>query len=248
MKLDNGEASEAGKGNLCSACHRARGDGQTVWRWTRPGSPQLRRPPRPAGRHARGRQRAYSSSAHTTVVRDTCVACHMALPQGRYCLSPEIGSHSFNLKGAVHDAEVLNTAACLTCHKDVAPVQGTLLFNEPADFDNDGEVEPLQLEVLVNKDGSGLLQHLSPPMYRPDGTWNVVTTPGTRFRSSTARSPRCVPRSTFPGDRGKPAPQSGGSLARLRHLTPRPRRPPRCSSPPRVRPAGATGAEAAASR
>ncbi len=35
------------------------------------------------------------------------------------------------------------------------------------------EVEGL-LQMLVNSSGSGLLQRLSPPLYKPDGSWNTV--------------------------------------------------------------------------
>jgi hypothetical protein len=126
--------------------------------------------------------KTYANSAHTTVVKDTCITCHMTLPEGRYGLSPAIGSHSFNIAGEVHEAETLNTAGCLSCHKDMTQVKGAPVFNKSAaaDYDNDGRVEPLQqevkglLEVLVNPAGSGLLQRLSPPMYKADGSWNFV--------------------------------------------------------------------------
>jgi len=76
----------------------------------------------------------------------------------------------------VHEAELLNLAACTTCHADVKQVKGRAIFDikAAADYDLDGAAEPLQLEVegllqkFVNTQGTGIMQTMSPPMYRKD--------------------------------------------------------------------------------
>jgi hypothetical protein len=100
----------------------------------------------------------------------------MALPTGRYALSPAIGGHSFNLAGEVHEAPVVNVVACVGCHKDMKQVPRTEWFDIKAasDFDRDGKVEPAQLEVqgllelFVNPKGTGYLQNINPVMYQKD--------------------------------------------------------------------------------
>jgi hypothetical protein len=85
-KLYNGETFDAGKGNLCSECHRARGDAaKTVVEMDAArisanfGAHHGPQADMVAGTNAFEYQgKTYSSSAHTTVVRDTCAACHMA--------------------------------------------------------------------------------------------------------------------------------------------------------------------------
>ena len=190
VTLDNGEKLDAGKGNLCASCHLVRGDAAQLVTETAAAkvSPNFGPHHGPqadmiAGTNAFEYEgKSYANSAHSTVVKDTCITCHMTLPEGRYGLSPAIGSHSFNIAGEVHEQEKLNTAGCLACHKDMAQAKEAVVFNKSAaaDYDNDGKVEPLQLEVegllqlLVSASGNGLLQRLSPPLFKPDGSWNAV--------------------------------------------------------------------------
>ena len=54
----------------------------------------------------------YTNSVHTTVVKDGCVSCHMAFPEARYSLSSEVGGHSFEITGEVHENPKINAAAC----------------------------------------------------------------------------------------------------------------------------------------
>ncbi len=120
--------------------------------------------------------KSYGSSVHAQVVKDTCVACHMSLPKGRYSLSPEVGGHSFRVLGEVHEEELANTSACVSCHKGIKQVRGQEIFDlkAKADYDNDGTVEPVQqevrglLDIFVNTKGTGLLQTVNPPMFRKD--------------------------------------------------------------------------------
>jgi hypothetical protein len=100
----------------------------------------------------------------------------MALPTGRYSLNPAIGGHSFNIAGEVHEAPKVNTAGCLACHKDIKQLGNTEFFDikAKADFDQDGKVEVVQQEVqglldaFVNEKGTGVLQTMSPPMFKKD--------------------------------------------------------------------------------
>jgi hypothetical protein len=125
----------------------------------------------------------YSSSPHKTVVKDGCAQCHMALPEGRYSFSPELGGHSYRIAGEVHEAGKLNLSSCTSCHKDIKQVGGKEIFDlrAEADFDLDGTIEPLQEEVegilagFVNDRGTGYLQRTNPPMYKPDGSWNQTS-------------------------------------------------------------------------
>ena len=97
-------------------------------------------------------------------------------------MSPEVGGHSFNIGGEVHGAEKLNVKACTDCHEGIKQVSGEEIFalEAKADYDSDGSVEYFQeevhglLELLVNHNGSGLLQRLNPPMYKTNGSWNAA--------------------------------------------------------------------------
>ena len=184
VKLVDGSVFDLGKGNLCATCHQSR----TAAKDTVKALP-AKDVRSPWGAH-HGPQsdllngsnaweypgKSYSSSPHMQVLKDGCVECHMALPTGRYGLSPYIGGHSFNIAGEVHEAPVVNLAACLPCHQDMKRVPRAELFDikAGADFDHDGKLEPVQLEVqglldlFVNPKGTGYLQTISPVMYKKD--------------------------------------------------------------------------------
>jgi hypothetical protein len=184
VTLVDDEVFDGGDGNLCANCHQARRAGATEVKAS---------PARAISSHFGGHHgpqanmlagsgafefpgRTYSSSVHLRVVKDTCVACHMALPEGRYSLSPNVGGHSFNVLGEVHEEEKANTTGCLACHADIKQVPGQEIFDKTADadYDNDGTIEPLQAEVqgvldyFVNEKGTGLLQNTNPPMFKKD--------------------------------------------------------------------------------
>ena len=65
---------------------------------------------------------------------------------------------------------------CLPCHKDIKQLSGTDMFDikAKADYDRDGTVEAVQMEVqglldaLVNENGTGYLQTMNPPMFKKD--------------------------------------------------------------------------------
>ncbi len=189
VKLANGATFDVGEGNLCANCHQARGAAREVVaampankvssHWGAHHGPQSDVVNGTNAWEFPGKR--YSSSPHKDVISDGCVSCHMALPDGRYGFSPELGGHSFNIVGEVHEAGKVNLSACAQCHQGVEQVRGTEFFSikAKADYDHDGTVEPVQMEVqglldaLVNKNGTGYLQAMNPPMFAKDATATV---------------------------------------------------------------------------
>lgn len=187
VTLINGEVFNGGDGNLCASCHQARSIASDMIKATEAKNiaPYWGAHHGPQADMVKGTNafefpgKKYSSSMHVDVIGDTCVQCHMSLPEGRYSMSSEVGGHSFNIGGEVHHAEKLNTAGCIMCHDDIKQVKGKDIFDKKAadDYDNDGTVEPLQAEVegimehFVNGGGTGYLQRTNPPMYKADGSW-----------------------------------------------------------------------------
>ncbi len=189
--LSSGESYDFGEGNLCASCHQARraandyvkanpADATVSSHYGAHHGPQA---DILAGANAYEYPgKSYSSTMHTAVIKDGCVQCHMALPESRYSMTPAIGGHSFNIASEVHESPKVNTSGCIKCHTDIKQVSGQEMFDitAKADYDNDGTIEPVQSEVqglldyFVNKSGSGLLQQLSPPMYKADGSWNTA--------------------------------------------------------------------------
>ncbi len=184
VKLQDGSTFDIGAGNLCANCHQARRDVATQVEakeaksvsshWGAHHGPQSDIVNGTNAYEYPGK--SYSSSPHKDVLADGCVTCHMSLPEGRYGLSPEVGGHSFNVVGEVHEAEKVNVSGCVDCHKDIKQLSGTDMFDykAKADYDRDGTVEAVQVEVqglldaLVNENGTGYLQTMNPPMFKKD--------------------------------------------------------------------------------
>jgi hypothetical protein len=185
VKLTSGATYDAGKGNLCASCHQVAFapakatvspmDAKDVFsHWGAHHGPQADIMAGTNGYEFPGKK--YSSSAHRDVIDDGCVTCHMSLPDGRYAFSPSLGGHSFNVVAEVHEAGKVNNSGCLACHGDVKQVPGTEVFDikAAADYDHDGKIEPVQLEVqglldaFVNENGTGYLQNTNPPMFAKD--------------------------------------------------------------------------------
>jgi hypothetical protein len=185
VKLTTGVTFDLGSGNLCASCHQVAfapakalvkaSEAKTVLgHWGAHHGPQADILMGTNGWEFPGKR--YSSSAHKDVVADSCVTCHMSLPEGRYAFSPALGGHSFNVVAEVHEAGKVNNSGCIRCHGDLKQVPGTEVFDlkAKADYDRDGKVEPVQQEIqglldaFVNSNGTGYLQRTNPPMFKPD--------------------------------------------------------------------------------
>lgn len=187
--LANNAEVDLGGGNLCASCHKARRSAEAIVKptaadklpsyWGPHHGPEADLLTGNSAYEFPGKE--YGNSAHTKVIADTCVTCHMALPEGRYSLSSAVGGHSFFVTGEVHGSEKVNLAACISCHKDIKQLSGTEYFDyKTVDYDTDGELEAVQMEIegllelLVNVHGTGELQKLNPPIYNADGSYNWI--------------------------------------------------------------------------
>lgn len=204
VKLATGDTFDYGKGNLCANCHQSRRD---------PGAVVLDTPANKVSGHfgphhgpqgdifngtggAEYDGKSYSSSAHKLEIEDSCVSCHMALPEGRYSASAQIGGHSFGMHGEVHGAKKINVASCAGCHEDIKQDKSGAYYDymAGADYDQDGTVEIAQMEVigllelLSNDMGTGLLQTMENPYYKADGSYiNMAKDSGvTRTKNEVA--------------------------------------------------------------
>lgn len=129
---------DIGKGNLCANCHQPRipdplpvpgGDDVTITSpyWGVHHGPQAGMLTGNGGYEVGS---GYGNSAHTTVVTDGCVTCHMADAYGA-----QAGGHTWNMTYNYHGHERLNTAGCMTCHTD-ADVLATMVEATQTDINN----------------------------------------------------------------------------------------------------------------
>jgi len=186
--LANGVEVDLGEGNLCATCHMARRGADAVAVMAADSVRSYWGPHHgPEADLFTGNSayeypsKNYSNSAHTTVIKDSCVTCHMALPEGRYSASSELGGHSFSIVGEVHEAEKANLSACIGCHSGLKQASGSDYYDyKVKDYDTDGVLEPVQeeveglLELLVSSDNSGILQNLALPLFKADGSFNTI--------------------------------------------------------------------------
>ena len=199
VTLANGAVFDKGPANLCVTCHQSRRDVTTTAVETKAGDVSGHFGPHhgPQGDIFTGTGayefagKTYSSSAHKLEIENACIDCHMALPDGRYGQNASIGGHSFGMGADVHGREKINLAACSSCHEDIKMSKdGYYDYMAGGDYDGDGTVEYAQVEVLglldrLNNDkGTGLLQKLSTPFYKADGSWNGVAKDSPVVRSA----------------------------------------------------------------
>ncbi len=127
VRLINAVLFDGGKGNVCAVCHQSRADVVVAAVETEASRVNARFGPHhgPQGDLFAGTGayeypgKTYGTSPHTTKLTDSCVSCHMTLPEGRFSLGPGIGGHSFNMKGEVHEVRTLNASACQSCHPGI---------------------------------------------------------------------------------------------------------------------------------
>lgn len=198
LSLADNTKFDMGKGNLCANCHQVRGKARetvkampankVLGHWGAHHGPQTDMVVGTNAYEFEGKK--YYSSVHATLIKDGCVVCHMTYPKGRYGFSPGISGHSFRVSAEIHDNTILNTTGCVSqsCHEELKQVRGKDVFDykAKADFDNDKKIESLQEEIqglldfFVNKNGTGYLQKLNPPMYNANGSWNQTKSEGVR--------------------------------------------------------------------
>ena len=217
VTLIHGETFDIGKGNLCANCHTSRYKNDIV-----KDTPAKKLPGFWGAHHgmqadvligSNGYEypgKKYFNSVHSTLTKNSCLECHMKLPDKRFSFEPGIGGHSFSLAGEVHHQPKLNVTGCLgKCHTKVKQVkamnedtpvdkfwwhQTPAVFDveAKADFDNDGKKEPLQSEVegllnlFVNNKGTGYLQKGKLPYYKKDGSWNWTKSDQVRPKKEVA--------------------------------------------------------------
>ncbi|MFZ1730901.1 MAG: hypothetical protein WBQ23_00615 [Bacteroidota bacterium] len=164
-----GKTYDKGKSNLCVSCHQPRdatlpvvgGPDFTIAnsRFGPHHGPQGSLLAGYGGYEVPG-SATYANTAHTTMISDGCVTCHMQEAFGR-----QSGGHTMKMAYDYHEVLTLNVAGCQSCHS------GT------KDFDVNGavtEIEALgaQLEALLVADG--LLDEASGASKA--GTWSANKT------------------------------------------------------------------------
>jgi hypothetical protein len=139
--LMNGVSYDLKGGNLCLACHRSRRDIR-VYIAAAPARTTLST--RVGPHHgpqgdmligSNGYEYAgytYERSNHRSATDDGCLDCHMKTTSQNV-----VGGHAFNMAWGVEGDEILNTAACATCHGEIGDFAevgaGTALCQDSVD-------------------------------------------------------------------------------------------------------------------
>jgi hypothetical protein len=152
--------TNGGLGQLCINCHMSRVDAATYVETTA-GSSRFGPHHGPQtdmlqGVNAVNYGKDIPSSAHSTAVKDSCVACHLQKVDAK---GPEfglVGGHTFRNHYEEGTNNFYLVGLCSSCHGDI----DTFDFKR-ADYDNDGNVEGVQTEVKGLMDE---LARLLPPL------------------------------------------------------------------------------------
>lgn len=164
VTLPSGDVYQnAGKGALCMSCHNSRSaDAEATalnsFRGAHYG---------PQGEMLLGTGMAtfglpvIGNSAHSTIVNDTCVACHGAPSDSDF-----VGGHTFAMRHSPNPADpsqdIINAEnACASCHSGLTD---TYDYLARGDYDGDGQRKGIQSEVR------GLLELLQPGLLALPGT------------------------------------------------------------------------------
>jgi hypothetical protein len=149
VTLANGVIFDYGDGNLCANCHQSRANVDTYVvddvelseRWGPHHSDQSDILAGTGGYEYAGYQ--YFSSAHTGVLEDGCIDCHMGGSQANL-----VGGHTWNMRSESEEDELQLLSGCNVdgCHGSRGPVTD-LNRTAAADFDDDGTVEGVQDEI-----------------------------------------------------------------------------------------------------
>lgn len=182
--LPSGQVFEdAGKGGLCMNCHNTRStDGDATATGSFRGAHHGPQADMLLGVNmATFGLPVIDNSAHTTIVEDTCVACHMADGPGGgagQTTPPQVGEHTYAMRDTLANSDpsddIINAEnACAVCH---AGLTDTYDRTARGDYDGDGTTEGIQSEVtgLLDLLRTGLLA-LPGASLADDGTIGVVT-------------------------------------------------------------------------
>jgi hypothetical protein len=128
----SGETVDVGKGNLCINCHQARVEspllpdpatgGTVTITSSRYGPHHGAQGMMFTGSGAYQVGTGYTNSAHTNLIENGCVTCHMATAQG-----VETGGHTFNVSNEDGD---INFAACMQCHDDTDELENMVVATQ----------------------------------------------------------------------------------------------------------------------
>jgi hypothetical protein len=174
----------------------------------------------------------YASSVHPAVVDEGCISCHMAAnpaaPKGATAdnvsvtsshgalIMLNVGGHSWNMEAEYNGQTIANTAACTSCHKDLATFNRTAV----GDYDGDGKVEGVQDEVdgllklvadKLAKDASGKMitsvdaKNTTELQRQALWNYNVIANDGSRGVHNTAFAVQVLQR-TYKALTGKDVP------------------------------------------
>ncbi|NUN10469.1 MAG: T9SS type A sorting domain-containing protein [Ignavibacteriaceae bacterium] len=109
----------------------------------------------------------YLSSGHKYAIADGCVDCHMYATTDTGTVNRDkVGGHSMKLRNAENDYQ--HTKACESCH---GPKTSFADFVAAADYDRDGNIEPIQDEV---KGLERLLRIALPPIGLDSINWAMI--------------------------------------------------------------------------
>jgi len=100
----------------------------------------------------------YANSAHTELVTDGCVTCHMAEPYGT-----QAGGHQMGIEYEYHGNIELNLQGCLACHPDE---DALIILMEATKED----IETLLADLKSVLETQGILDENG---YINEGTWSA---------------------------------------------------------------------------
>lgn len=176
VTLEDGTAvKNAGMGGLCMNCHHARQNAAT-YATTAAASSHFGPHHGPQADMLEGANgytygQKLPSSAHASVVEDTCVGCHMQAVDSKNPAFTLAGGHTFRVSWKdAQGAEQPLVAACQKCHGDSI----TSFDFARMDYDGDGQIDGVQTEVQHLMDS---LSAMLPPVGQAksslaiDATW-----------------------------------------------------------------------------
>jgi hypothetical protein len=178
VKLADGTIiDDGGKGQLCMNCHMSR-QNAAVYAVTTQGSARFGPHHGPQADMLKGTNgftygKKIPSSAHGSVVEDTCVGCHMQVVGEKDPGFTNVGGHTFKAgwDGGGTQAAVNLVGTCQKCHGKSLDAFDFTLF----DYNGDGVIEGVQTEVQRLLDQ---LAEALPPVGKPkaalsiDSTWS----------------------------------------------------------------------------